>query len=130
MGAREFTEANERTRRRDLVRAVGDAVFGKRLGRDSDDGTPKTAWHTDLANAIEAATGRALSRSRVAQWLLTTDDAKPVPSWVVEALPAIARSAAADLRARAAQLDALAAEDGAPPAPQGEPEPEAEGETP
>lgn len=119
MGTREFTNQDERARRRELVRRIGDAAFGKQLGRESGQGEPKTVWHAEFARAIEAATGRAIGRPRVAQWLLTTDDAKPVPSWVVDALPAIARAAAADLRRRAEELDALEAESGAPPA-QGE----------
>lgn len=113
MGAREITDENERKRRRDHVRAVGEAAFGKRRN-----------WHPDLAEAIEAATGRALGRARIAQWFLTTADVKPVPLWVVAALPGIAAAAAADLRERAVALDAEVAEmesGGAPPA-QGEPE--------
>jgi len=121
MGTREFTTAEERTRRRELVRRIGDAAFGKQLGRGSDEGEPKTVWHAEFARAIEVATGRAIGRPRVAQWLLAGPDAKPVPAWVVDALPAIARAAAADLRRRAEELDALEAESGAPPV-QGEPE--------
>lgn len=121
MGTREFTSRDERTRRRELVRRIGDAAFGRQLGRGSDEGEPKTVWHAEFARAIEAATGRAIGRPRVAQWLLAGDDAKPVPSWVVDALPAIAHAAAADLRRRAEELDALEAESGAPPA-QGEPD--------
>lgn len=118
MGAREFTDEAERRRRRDLVRRIGDAAFGERSG----------TWHTDFTKEIAKATGREIGRARVAQWLLETDAAKPVPAWVVDALPAIARSAAADLRARAATLDAAAEDAGAPPGAQGEPE--ADGEPP
>lgn len=118
MGAREFTDEAERRRRRDLVRRIGDAAFGERSG----------TWHTDFTKEIAKATGREIGRARVAQWLLETDAAKPVPAWVVDALPAIARSAAADLRVRAATLDA-AEDPGAPPGAQGEPD-EADGEPP
>ena len=118
MGAREFTDAGERGRRRDLVRRIGDASFGARTG----------TWHADFAKAIHEATGREIGRARVAQWLLETDAAKPVPKWVVDSLPAIARAAAADLRTRAATLDAAADDAGAPPGAQGEPG--ADGEPP
>lgn len=114
MGAREFTDAEERARRVALVEAVGLRAFGG-------------SWQTPLAEALSAATGRALGRSRVAQWMLSTDP-KPVPAWVLDALPAIARDGAARLRVAADELDALFADDGAPPAAQGEPE--AEGEAP
>jgi hypothetical protein len=100
MGAREFTDAGERGRRRDLVRRIGDASFGARTG----------TWHADFAKAIHEATGREIGRARVAQWLLETDAAKPVPKWVVDSLPAIA-----------ATLDAAADDAGAPPGAQGEP---------
>lgn len=113
MGAREFTDETERTRRRDHVRAVGEAAFGKRRN-----------WHPDMAEAIKVATGRELGRARIAQWFLLTADAKPVPAWVMAALPEIAAAAAADLRERAGALDAEIAEmeaGGAPPA-QGEPD--------
>lgn len=125
MGAREFTDEAERERRRDLVRRIGDAAFGARLGREGEDGH-KGVWHADFARAIEAATGRAIGRPRVTQWLISTADAKSVPKWVVEALPAIARAAAADLRERANRLDGLAVESGSPPEDRGEPEPEPE----
>lgn len=113
MGAREFTTEGERKRRRDHVQAIGDAAFGKRR-----------SWHPDMAEAIESATGRAIGRARIAQWFLTTADAKPVPAWVMASLPEIAAAAAADLRERAVALDAEVAEmesGGAPPA-QGEPD--------
>lgn len=113
MGAREFTTEAERTRRRDHVRAVGDAAFGKRRN-----------WHPDMAEAIKAITGREIGRARIAQWFLTTADMKPVPLWVMVALPEITAAAAADLRERAGALDAEIAEmedEGNPPA-QGEPD--------
>ncbi|HEV2545316.1 MAG TPA: hypothetical protein VGU70_21420 [Methylobacterium sp.] len=112
MGAREFTDADERTRRRDRVYRIGEAAFGAERN-----------WHADMAKAIEVATGRTIGRARIAQWFLTTADVKPVPAWVVEALPAIAAAAAADLRARAAALDTeIAVEDGGAPPAQGEPD--------
>lgn len=122
MGTREFTDEAERTRRRELVRRVGDAAFGRRIGRESDEPGHKGTWHADLARAIAQATGREIGRARVAQWLLTGDDAKPVPGWVVAALPSIVAAATAELRARADELDALAAEVGDPSAPGGGPD--------
>lgn len=116
MGTREFTTETERQTRRDRVAKVGELAFGG-------------SWQTPLAAAL------GLPRARVAQWMLVPDEAKernvpakPVPAWVMAALPAIARAGAARLRKAADELDALAAEDGAPPAPQGEPQ--ADGETP
>lgn len=119
MGAREFTDDTERTRRRDHVRAVGEAAFGKRRN-----------WHPDMAEAIKAVTGRELGRARIAQWFPLTADAKPVPAWVMAALPEIAAAAAADLRERAIVLDAevVNMEDGGTPPAQGEPD--APGEPP
>lgn len=109
MGTREFTDTEERARRVALVQAVGERVYGG-------------SWQTPLAEALSTATGRPLGRARVAQWVLA-DGAKPVPSWVVDALPGIARDGAARLRRHADELDALFAEGGAgaPPA-QGEPD--------
>ena len=116
MGTREFTTEDERKTRRERVERIGLLAFGG-------------SWQTPLAAAL------GLPRARVAQWMLVPDEtkvknlpAKPIPMWVMDALPAIAREAAARLRVNADELDALAAEDGAPPAPQGEPD--AEGEAP
>ncbi|MGU3663929.1 hypothetical protein ACLBX9_07060 [Methylobacterium sp. A49B] len=134
MGTREFTDEAERRRRRDLVRRIGDAAFGAKIGHKQEQGgeadkdQPRGTWHADFARAIGKATGREIGRARVAQWLLETETAKPVPLWVVDALPVIARAAAADLRTRADILDAVADDAGAPPGAQGEPE--AEGEPP
>lgn len=109
MGTREFTDAEERARRVALVQAVGERVYGG-------------SWQTPIAEALSAATGRPLGRARVAQWVLA-DGAKPVPAWVLDALPGIAQDGAARLRKAADELDALFAEGGAgaPPA-QGEPD--------
>lgn len=127
MGAREFTDEKERQTRRDRVEKIGKAIYGP-------------LWQTQLAEALAKATGRPLGRARVAQWMLTEKPApvdptqkapeppKPVPAWVMVALPAIAREGAARLRRQANELDALAAEEGAPPGAQGEPE--ADGEPP
>ncbi|ACS43951.1 hypothetical protein [Methylorubrum extorquens] len=115
MGAREFTDAEERARRVSLVQAVGERVYGG-------------SWQTPLADALSAATGRPLGRARVAQWMLA-DGAKPVPAWVLDALPAIAREGAARLRRHADELDSLFAEGGAG-APPDSSEPEAAEETP
>lgn len=113
MGAREFTTETERTRRRDRVYRIGEAAFGAERN-----------WHADMAKAIEVATCRTIGRSRIAQWFLTTADVKPVPLWVMEALPAIAAAAAADLRKRAGALDVEISEmeDGGAPPAQGEPD--------
>lgn len=107
MGTERFTDADERVRRVALVQAIGERVYGG-------------SWQTPLADALSAATGRPLGRARVAQWMLA-DGAKPVPAWVVDALPGIARDGAARLRRHADELDALFADggEGAPPA-QGE----------
>ncbi|MCY1645006.1 hypothetical protein [Methylorubrum sp. SL192] len=115
MGTREFTDGEERARRVALVQAVGERVYGG-------------SWQTPLADALSAATGRSLGRARVAQWMLA-DGAKPVPGWVVDALPSIARDGAARLRRHADELDALFAEGGAG-APPAEDEPDAAGEPP
>jgi hypothetical protein len=112
MGTREFTDKAERQRRRDLVAAVGERVWG-------------ASWQTPLAEALAEATGRPLGRARVAQWMLAADP-KPVPAWALDAVPAIARKGAARLRAAADELDALFGDEGAPPAAQGEPEADAE----
>lgn len=110
MGTQTFAREDERLRRRDLVAAVGVRIFGQ-------------SWQTPLAEALSAASGRPLGRARISQWYLAGAAAKPVPEWVLEALPAIARNGAAHLRKAAAELDALFADEGAPPA-QGEPEAE------
>ncbi len=120
MGAREFTDADERARRVRRVEALGRAIHGD-------------SWHAPFAETLNEAIGDTkLTRARVAQWMLTGAGAKPVPAWVAAALPALATRAAADLRAEADALDALFADDGdegAPPA-SGEPEPEAEDDVP
>ena len=115
MGAREFTDSEERARRVALVQAVGERVYGG-------------SWQTPLADALSAATGRPLGRARVAQWVLA-DGAKPVPAWVLDALPAIARDGAARLRRHADELDILLADGGAS-APPTQGEPDAPGEAP
>lgn len=112
MGAREFTDADERARRVRRVEAVGRAIHGD-------------SWHAPFAETLNEAIGDTkLTRARVAQWMLSSPGAKPVPAWVAAALPGLAAKAAADLRAEADALDALFADDGgegAPPA-SGEPE--------
>lgn len=114
MGAREFTDGDERLRRMEAVAAVGSRVYGP-------------MWQTPLAEAISAATGRSFGRARVSQWFQETTP-KPVPAWVLEILPAIAREGAARLRVAADELDAMFPAGGAPPGAQGEPE--ADGEPP
>lgn len=111
MGTEMFTAEKEPMRPRDRVEFVGKRVWGG-------------SWQTPMADALK------LPRARIAQWMLVPSEkkvanvpAKPVPAWVLEVLPAIARDGAARLRKAANELDALFADGGAPPA-QGEPEPE------
>lgn len=108
MGAREFTDGDERLRRMKLVGAVGSRVYGP-------------MWQTPLAEAIAKATGRSFGRARVSQWFQETTP-KPVPMWAMDLLPGIAREGAARLRVAADELDAMFPEGGAPPEAQGEPE--------
>lgn len=114
MGTKRFTAEEEPMRARDLVEFVGERVWGG-------------SWQTPMAEALK------LPRARVAQWMLVPSEkktvnvpAKPVPAWVMEALPAIAREGAARLRKDADELDALFPDQGAPPA-QGEPDGEEDG---
>lgn len=120
MGAREFTDADERTRRVKRVEAVGRAIHGD-------------SWHAPFAVTLNRAIGDTkLTRARVAQWMLSGPGAKPVPAWVDAALPELAARAACMLRIEADVLDDLFADDrdgGAPPT-SGEPESEAEDDAP
>lgn len=110
MAKREIIDEEERQRRRERVELVGTLVWGKH------------SWQTPLAKALK------IPQPRVGQWLLKPSadkeknvPAKPIPRPVMDALPAIAREAAAKLRRRAAELDFLYPEEGAPPEAQSEP---------
>lgn len=111
MAKRENIDEQERKRRRDRVELVGTLVWGEH------------SWQTPLAKAL------GIPQPRVGQWMLVPSaekavnvPAKPIPRHVMDALPAIARAKAADMRRRAADLEALYPEEGAPPEAQGEPE--------
>ncbi|GBU19032.1 hypothetical protein [Methylobacterium sp.] len=125
MARRDTVSEDERERRKAAVEAVASRVYG-------------SSWQTPLATEISDMTGRSLERSRIAGWFLKpaadkpTSSVKPVPAWVMNALPELARRGAARLRHAAEELDLAAAEldrvaappeggEGAPPAP-GEPE--------
>ncbi|SFM16276.1 hypothetical protein [Methylobacterium pseudosasicola] len=110
MAKREHIDENERQRRRERVELVGTLAWGEH------------SWQTPLARELD------IPQPRVGQWLLKPSadkrvnvPPKPVPSHVMDALPAIARDKAADLRRRAAELEALYPDGGAPPRAQGEP---------
>lgn len=110
MAKRENIDEQERQRRRKRVALVGTLVWGD-------------LWQTQLAKAL------GIPQPRVGQWMLVPSAAKvknvppkPIPAHVMDALPAIAREKAADMRRRAAELEALYPEGGAPPEAQGEPE--------
>ncbi len=107
MGAREFTDGDERLRRMKLVGAVGSRVYGP-------------MWQTPLAEAIAKATGRSFGRpgSRSGSRRRPPSPC-PCGPWIsCPGSPERGRPAARG----ADELDAMFPEGGAPPEAQGEPE--------
>ena len=104
MAGRDVVSESERQRRREAVEAVASRIYGG-------------SWQTPLAAELAELAGRGLDRSRVAGWYLKPSPdkaknvpAKPVPSWVMDALPELARRGAERLRRQAEELDIAASE--------------------